>query len=140
MELWKLNSCPKCKGALFIDRDNYGKYLTCSSCGWCKDLAESSQLPRSRIDEDADREGVPDGCNVSPSCFSCPLPECMWEQPITRKAYLRDVKTLEVFKQHQHLGTAQAAQAAAEQMRLTERSVYRMLKRTNPPGRKRPEG
>jgi hypothetical protein len=129
MELWKLNSCPKCKGALFIDRDNYGEYLTCSSCGWCKDLAESSQLPGFKLDEDSDRPGVADGCNVSPSCFTCPLPDCRWEAPTARIAYLKDQKTLEVFRHHQHLGTAQAARLTAEQLQTTDRSVYRMLKR-----------
>jgi hypothetical protein len=129
MEVWKLNACPKCGGALFIDNDTYGRYLTCANCGWSKDLSEGAQLPRSRIDDDTDRPGVADGCNISPSCFTCPLQECMWEHPTARKAYLTDQKTLEVFKQYQRLGTAQAAAVTAQALQLSTRGVYRMLKR-----------
>jgi DNA-directed RNA polymerase subunit M/transcription elongation factor TFIIS len=130
LEVYQLKACPKCKGAIFIDRDDYGKYLSCVNCGWSKDLAESSQLPRSRIDEEADRPSTPDGCNISPSCFECPLPDCKWDSPNARYAYLKDLKTLAVFQSYQHLGVAHAALATATQLHTTERSIYRMLKRT----------
>jgi hypothetical protein len=129
MQLWKLKACPKCKGAIFGDADKFGRYLSCVNCGWSKDLSEGAQLPRSRIDDDCDREGISDGCDISPSCFSCPLPECLWDQPKTRHTYLRDQKTLEIFQQYQHLGTAHAAVATAKELGTTDRSVYRMLQR-----------
>jgi hypothetical protein len=68
MQIWKLNSCPKCKtGVLFLGGDNYGKFLTCGNCGW--------QLPQAKDDVETDREGIEDGCNIAPSCLQCPLPD-----------------------------------------------------------------
>jgi DNA-directed RNA polymerase subunit M/transcription elongation factor TFIIS len=130
MELLKLHGCPKCRGALFIGSDTYGQFITCSSCGWSKDLPADQPLPLHREDADADRPGLQDGCNVSRSCYSCPLEECMWEQPTARKAYVQDQKTLEIFKQCQHLGTARAAVITGAQLGLSSRGVYRALKRS----------
>jgi hypothetical protein len=39
MRLWKLNSCPKCRGTLFVGSDSYGQYLTAIVAGagiWTK--------------------------------------------------------------------------------------------------------
>ncbi len=130
MEVWKLKACPKCQGALLIDADEYGRFFSCLNCGWAKDLSQGTQLPRSRTDDDTDRPGVADGCNISPSCFTCPLSDCLWEHPTARQAYIKDRQTLAVFNNYRHLGIAEAARAAAQQSQITERSVYRMLKRT----------
>jgi hypothetical protein len=92
-------------------------------------LAVDKSLPQAKDDVEAAREGIPDGCHVSRSCFCCPLAECMWEQPTARKAYVKDQKTLEVFKQYQHLGTAQTAAVTAQALQISTRGVYRMLKR-----------
>ena len=35
-----LKGCPKCKGDLFLEQDNYGKFQTCLQCGYAKDLGE----------------------------------------------------------------------------------------------------
>jgi hypothetical protein len=129
MKLIKLNACPKCRGALFLDNDHYGEFITCGSCGWSKDLPINEPLPASRLDEDADRPGIDDGCNVSPSCFTCPLEECLWEVPRTRQAYIKDRQTLEVFKQYQHLGTQRAAEITGAQLGLSSRGIYRALQR-----------
>lgn len=32
--LWKFRACPKCKGDMFPDEDEYNKYYTCLQCGW----------------------------------------------------------------------------------------------------------
>jgi hypothetical protein len=53
---------------------------------------------------------VPDnGCSVAPSCVECPLPDCQYDVPSARAAYLKDKVVLSVFGQHEHLGTAMAA-------------------------------
>jgi DNA-directed RNA polymerase subunit M/transcription elongation factor TFIIS len=40
------NSCPRCKGHLYIERDDYGHYKACMTCGYTCDLeyAASKQL------------------------------------------------------------------------------------------------
>jgi hypothetical protein len=35
---WKLRSCPRCGGDVFIDRDLYGWYEKCLQCGYCCEL------------------------------------------------------------------------------------------------------
>jgi hypothetical protein len=129
MRVWKLHGCPKCRGALFVGEDAYGQFLRCAHCGWQRDLAIDSPLPPAKEDADADREGIPDGCNVSPSCFTCPLEDCKWETPTARRAYLWDQNALVLFEQHKHLGTNRAVAAVAEVLKVAERTVYRALKR-----------
>jgi hypothetical protein len=130
MRLLRRSACPKCRtGALFLDKDNYGPFISCGHCGWSKDLAIDKPLPKAKNDPETDRKGIPDGCNVSPSCFTCPLEDCLWETPTARLAYLWDQSALALFAQHQHLGTAQAVAAVAKTMEVTERTVYRALKR-----------
>lgn len=31
-----------------------------------------------------------DGCEASPSCFTCPLPDCVWEATATSKSHRMD--------------------------------------------------
>lgn len=33
-----LKGCPRCRGDLRIDRDNYGEYKQCVQCGYMQDL------------------------------------------------------------------------------------------------------
>jgi hypothetical protein len=133
MQIWKLNSCPKCKtGALFLDRDNYGRFLTCGNCGWSRDLAIDKPLPPAKDDVETDREGILDGCNIASSCFQCPLPDCAWETPHTRATYIWDQNALALFEQHKYLGTAKAVAAVAQDFGVTERTVYRAIKRNAP--------
>jgi hypothetical protein len=35
-----LQSCPKCKGKLYIDSDFHGWYVECLMCGFSRDLEE----------------------------------------------------------------------------------------------------
>jgi hypothetical protein len=126
MQIWKLNACPKCQGALFVGRDTHGEFLT---CGWQRDLAIDQPLPQAKDDARAAWEGITDGCNISPSCFLCPLEDCAWETPNTRRAYLWDQTTLALFEQYKYLGTAKAVAATAKDMQVAERTIYRALKR-----------
>ena len=34
----KLKACPKCHGDLYLERDQYGRYLSCLQCGYLKEL------------------------------------------------------------------------------------------------------
>ena len=38
MKVWKLKSCPRCRGDLFMEKDHYGWYEQCLQCGFLKDL------------------------------------------------------------------------------------------------------
>jgi ribosomal protein S27AE len=37
--VWRLRSCPKCGGDIFVDRDVNGWYEQCLQCGYVHDLA-----------------------------------------------------------------------------------------------------
>ena len=34
----KLKACPKCHGDLYLQRDQYGRYMSCLQCGYLKEL------------------------------------------------------------------------------------------------------
>lgn len=38
MAIPRLDSCPKCKGRLLLEKDNYGLYQQCLQCGYLHDL------------------------------------------------------------------------------------------------------
>jgi DNA-directed RNA polymerase subunit M/transcription elongation factor TFIIS len=40
MAVWKLKSCPRCNGDLFIQREIDGWYEECLSCGYQKDISD----------------------------------------------------------------------------------------------------
>jgi hypothetical protein len=40
-------SCPKCKGKIYIDRDLYGWFVECLMCGYSRDLEELG-IPQDR--------------------------------------------------------------------------------------------
>jgi DNA-directed RNA polymerase subunit M/transcription elongation factor TFIIS len=128
MRVHRLNACPKCGGTILIGSDQYGQFLSCASCGWSKDLPVDKRLSRTRIHDD-DPPEVQDGCNISASCFTCPLPDCLWEMPNSRLTYLWDQSALQVYAKHQHLGPAQAARLAAKELAVSERRIYRALQR-----------
>jgi DNA-directed RNA polymerase subunit M/transcription elongation factor TFIIS len=126
--MMQLPPCPKCKGHLYLDSDHYGEYISCRHCGWSKDINVGPALPKSR-DDRIDEPVFEDGCNISPTCFACPLPDCLYESPIARKSLLRDQAVLAEVDKHQGLGVAQAVLKTSQLFGLTERSVYRALQR-----------
>jgi ribosomal protein S27AE len=121
--------CPRCGGTLLVNTDRYGRYVSCIRCGWNKDLTPGPPLPKTS-DHDEAYPATSDGCNVSPTCFQCPLPECQYVAPATRKAWLQDQRVLAVYAEYQHLGTKAAVEATARAIKTTDRSVYRALKRS----------
>jgi uncharacterized protein YbaR (Trm112 family) len=36
--MYWLKQCPKCKGDLVSDHDQYGDYISCLQCGMCRDI------------------------------------------------------------------------------------------------------
>lgn len=41
-----LNGCLKCGGAILLESDQYGEYLSCIQCGDCKDLSIGAPLEK----------------------------------------------------------------------------------------------
>jgi hypothetical protein len=37
--------CPRCSGDLYEEGDQYGNYVTCVQCGFCKDIHEKLSDP-----------------------------------------------------------------------------------------------
>jgi DNA-directed RNA polymerase subunit M/transcription elongation factor TFIIS len=44
----KLKACPKCHGDLYLERDQYGRYMSCLQCGYLTELPEISLSEQSR--------------------------------------------------------------------------------------------
>jgi DNA-directed RNA polymerase subunit M/transcription elongation factor TFIIS len=40
MAVWKLKSCPRCNGDLFIQRETDGWYEECLLCGYQRDVSD----------------------------------------------------------------------------------------------------
>ena len=49
----KLKACPKCHGDLYLERDQYGRYLSCLQCGYMMELLE--KLPENRLSKQPPR-------------------------------------------------------------------------------------
>ncbi|HJN87866.1 MAG: hypothetical protein QF714_08730 [Dehalococcoidia bacterium] len=37
--------CPRCSGDIYVDRDQYGPYITCIQCGFSRDVPNVSEGP-----------------------------------------------------------------------------------------------
>jgi hypothetical protein len=42
-----LKKCPRCAGDLYEEADQYGGYVTCMQCGFCKDVLDKLSSPDS---------------------------------------------------------------------------------------------
>ncbi|MFC1989542.1 hypothetical protein ACFLVW_03135 [Chloroflexota bacterium] len=36
--MWKLKSCPRCRGDIYIDKELYGWYELCLQCGYLREM------------------------------------------------------------------------------------------------------
>ncbi len=52
MAMWKLKSCPRCGGDMFIDRDIYGWYEKCLQCSCQHDLKELAEFKKQEVREE----------------------------------------------------------------------------------------
>ncbi len=46
MTMWRLRSCPRCSGDMFIDKDIYGWYEKCLQCSYQHDLKELAEFKK----------------------------------------------------------------------------------------------
>ena len=49
----KLKACPKCHGDLYLEKDQYGRFLSCLQCGYLMELLE--KLPEISLSEQSRR-------------------------------------------------------------------------------------
>jgi ribosomal protein S27AE len=50
MVTWKLRSCPRCGGDLFLDRDIYSWYEQCVQCGYVRDLKSIDEFDELEVE------------------------------------------------------------------------------------------
>lgn len=71
-----------------------------------------------------------DGCGVSSSCLNCPLPQCKYDDPVGYYQGLRqdrDSLVLDVWRREPRIGVPELARRFG----LSQRTVYRILRRSN---------
>ncbi len=49
MVMWRLKSCPRCGGDVFIDRDLGGWYEQCLQCSYRRDLKSLAELKKQPV-------------------------------------------------------------------------------------------
>ena len=77
------------------------------------------------------------GCDVSPSCLHCPLPQCKYDDPgwlRREQQQQRDQQVLAALQGHRL-----SVPEAATRFDLSQRTVFRILKRAGPTPYPRPE-
>ena len=52
MAIPRLESCPKCKGHLMQEKDNYGLYQQCLQCGYLRDLQTFPSIAIEQTEEE----------------------------------------------------------------------------------------
>jgi len=66
------------------------------------------------------------GCNVSPSCFDCPLARCKHDDPAQYRQWLSNLKDSQAYQSRMQ---GAMIHVIAEQLGITERTVFRQLAR-----------
>lgn len=72
------------------------------------------------------------GCEVSPSCLECPLPQCKYDDLLWYQDWKQRQKDVPVVARARELETRSTGGIAvvAKEFGITERTVYRVLKRS----------
>ncbi len=71
-----------------------------------------------------------EGCEVSPSCLKCPLPQCKFDEPGWLQRQKRDERDSEVVAAL--LQGELSVKEAASRFALSQRTIFRILRRTWP--------
>lgn len=72
------------------------------------------------------------GCEVSPSCLSCPLPQCKYDDPVWFQRHRRMARDLKVWSTMQSEGLN--VEEAADRFSVTVRTVFRIMRRCRDAG------
>jgi hypothetical protein len=74
-----------------------------------------------------------DGCSVSPSCFTCPLPCCRYEEPGGLRAVLNQMRDSQILTLKQQ---GVPIEDLALRFQVSRRTVFRVLEGTSPRSRR----
>ena len=55
----KFKACPKCKGDIVLDRDQYGWYEQCIQCGYLRNIESVVEVKQPRGEEKEEEKKVP---------------------------------------------------------------------------------
>ena len=93
----------------------------------------TSQLAKPRP-ADSTADAIPEyyhyedtGCEISPSCLNCPLPQCKYDDPGWFQRSRRMARDLKVWSTIQSGGLT--VEEAAEHFSVTVRTVFRIMRR-----------
>lgn len=75
-----------------------------------------------------------DGCSISESCFTCPLPRCRYEEPGGLRAVLNEHRDRQILSLR---GEGVAVEDLAVRFRISRRTIFRVLEGTSPRSRRR---
>ena len=67
------------------------------------------------------------GCEVSPSCLNCPLPQCKYDDPVWFQRYRRMGRDMKVWRTID--SESLTAEEAARRFSVTVRTVFRIMRR-----------
>ena len=70
---------------------------------------------------------IDDGCEASPLCLECPLPQCKYDDPYWYQQYRRTQRDREVVVARAHSGMN--IRNLATKFHMSERTIFRILKR-----------
>lgn len=65
-----------------------------------------------------------DGCEVNPSCLTCPLPRCRYEEPGGLRAILNESRDRQIIELR---GRGVSVDAIADRFGVSRRTVFRVL-------------
>jgi hypothetical protein len=57
VDIPRLDSCPKCKGRLLLEKDNYGSYQLCLQCGYLHDLQTFPVIDSAKTEDEKELVG-----------------------------------------------------------------------------------
>ena len=70
------------------------------------------------------------GCEVSPSCLQCPLPQCKYDDPIWYQRYRRQGRDHQVWQLYLNEGAT--VFDLAQRFGISPRTIHRVLSRPEP--------
>lgn len=77
-----------------------------------------------------------DGCDISESCFDCPLPRCRYEEPGGLRALLNESRDREIIQLRLK---GMPVEDLADRFGISRRTVFRVIGSTRIPARPRPD-
>ncbi len=85
------------------------------------------------VDRDLDDGYFPDtGCVIHPSCLSCPLPRCIYDEPQEERRESQQRRDREIYDQYVKCG--HDIRSLAERFGVSRRTVHRAVARCRDKG------